>query len=71
MLNHNWGRLWNSFLAFLVFVSGGAALADILPKMWLALFVLVVGGLQVATTNYQHGEKRGEQKALATTTDAQ
>lgn len=63
-LRLNWGRLWQSFLAFLVFMASGAALADFLPKQYFALFGLVVGGLQVATTNYQHGEVRGEQKAL-------
>jgi len=63
-VSHNWGRLWVSFLAFLQFVAAGSALADVIPKHWFALFVLAVGGLQVATANYQHGEKRGEQKAL-------
>lgn len=63
LATRNWGRLWQSLLAFLVFMASGAALADIMTKQWFALFGLVVGGLQVATTNYQHGERRGEQKA--------
>lgn len=62
----NWARLWQSSLAFLVFIASGAALADFIPKEYFALFGLVVGGLQVATTNYQHGETRGEQKATGT-----
>lgn len=64
LTGRNWGRLWESFLAFLVFISAGSALADAIPKTWFALFGLVVGGLQIATTNYKHGEKRGEQKML-------
>lgn len=63
-ISRNWGRLWVSCLAFLQFIAGGAALADVIPKHWFALFVLAVGGLQVATANYQHGEVKGEQKAL-------
>lgn len=64
LTQRNWGRLWQSCLAFLVFIASGAALADFLPEQWFALFGLVVGGLQVATTNYQHGQLRGEQKIL-------
>lgn len=60
----NLGRLWESFLAFAVFVSSGLTTVNILTVKQLALTGLVIGGLQIATTNYKHGEARGVDKTL-------
>lgn len=50
--------VWSSILAGLQVFSGGAVLADVLPKNWLGLFVLSVAALQSGTVYYQHQAKQ-------------
>lgn len=61
---NNIGRLWESFLAFAIFVSGGLTTTDVFTVKQLSVICLVIGGLQVATSNFKHGEARGVDKTL-------
>lgn len=48
--------IMNSVLAGLTFVSGGAALADVVPAWLLGLVLLVLGGVQIGWSTYVQGQ---------------
>lgn len=47
--------LWESILAGLTTVSGGLAVADIVPVKWVGGVVIVLSGLNAFTIAYKQG----------------
>lgn len=50
-----WLLLWESFLTFATFTTGGLGLTDVIPPKEVAILVLMVQGLNAATIVYKTG----------------
>lgn len=56
--------LWQSVLVSLQVLSGGAILGDVLPKTWVALFILAVSAAQAGTAFYQRNQAQIKAEGL-------